>query len=80
MAGVEGTTDESGAAVVDASNAVMAIHRKHDYGYHPAGKAGVWSDELSRRNYMLSGGRRHLACIIHESGTPSSFFENGTKM
>jgi len=21
-----------------------------------------------------------LACIIHESGTPSSFFENGTKM
>src|SRR6516225_4366427 len=21
-----------------------------------------------------------LACIIHESGTPNSFFENGTKM
>jgi hypothetical protein len=26
-----------GAAVVDASEAVMAIHQNHDYGYHAAG-------------------------------------------
>src|SRR5262245_25349056 len=32
-----------GAALVDASDAVMAIHQNHDYGYHPAGKSGVWS-------------------------------------
>jgi hypothetical protein len=40
----------------DASQAVMAVHKNHD-GYHPAGKAGVWTDALSRRNYELTGGR-----------------------
>jgi len=52
-----------GAALVDASDAVMAIHQNHDYGYHPEGKAGVWSDEFSQRNYRLSGGRWHLCTI-----------------
>ena len=54
---------QMGAAVVDASNAVMAVHQNHDYTYHPAGKAGVWSDELAQRNYWLSGGRWHLRTI-----------------
>jgi len=54
---------EAGAAVVDASAAVMAIHQNHDYGYHPAGKAGVWTDQLARRNYELAGGRWHLRTI-----------------
>lgn len=53
----------AGAAVVDASEAVMAIHQNHDYGYHPAGKAGVWSDELAQRNLELAGGRWHLCTI-----------------
>src|SRR5215471_2648641 len=53
----------SGAALVDASEAVMAIHQNHDYGYHPEGKAGVWSDEFSQRNYKLAGGRWHLCTI-----------------
>jgi hypothetical protein len=52
-----------GAVVVDASEAVMAIHQNHDYGYHPAGKTGVWNDELSQRNYRLAGGRWHLRTI-----------------
>ena len=54
---------KAGAAVVDASKAVMAIHQNHDYGYHPAGKTGVWTDALSQRNYMLAGGRWHLRTI-----------------
>lgn len=54
---------ELGGAVVDASQAVMAIHQNHDYGYHPAGKTGVWTDALSRRNYDLAGGRWHLRTI-----------------
>jgi hypothetical protein len=53
----------AGAVVVDASEAVMAIHQNHDYGYHPAGKTGVWNDELSQRNYRLAGGRWHLRTI-----------------
>ena len=47
---------EMGAVVVDASEAVLAVHQNHDYGYHPAGKTGVWTDELARRNYELAGG------------------------
>jgi hypothetical protein len=52
-----------GAVVVDASEVVMAIHQNHDYGYHPAGKAGVWTDALAQRNYALAGGRWHLRTI-----------------
>jgi hypothetical protein len=52
-----------GAVVVDASEAVMAVHQNHDYGYHPAGKTGVWTDAVARRNYELAGGRWHLRTI-----------------
>lgn len=52
-----------GAKLVDASRCVTAIHQNHDYGYQTNGKAGVWSDELSRRNYRLAGGRWHLCTI-----------------
>lgn len=54
---------ESGAVVVDASQTVLAVHQNHDYGYHRAGKEGVWADELSERNYRLAGGRWHLCTI-----------------
>jgi hypothetical protein len=54
---------EMGAAVVDASSAVMAIHQNHEYGYHPAGKTGVWTDALSQRNLKLAGGPWHLRTI-----------------
>jgi hypothetical protein len=54
---------KEGAAVVDASAAVMAIHQNHDYGYHLGGKTGVWTDEFAQRNYRLAGGRWHLCTI-----------------
>ncbi len=48
----------SGAAVVDVSGVVMAIHQNHDYAYHPDGEAGVWQGEEAQRNYaLLHGGR-----------------------
>jgi hypothetical protein len=43
----------SGAAVVDVSEVVCAIHQNHDYGYHPQGFAGVWQDEEAQRNREL---------------------------
>ncbi|MCL5287184.1 MAG: hypothetical protein M1453_04220 [Acidobacteria bacterium] len=52
-----------GAAVVDATDEVMAIHQNHDYGYHPQGKQGVWQDEEAQRNYELAGGVRHIYSI-----------------
>src|SRR2546423_4674620 len=51
------------AAVIDASEAVMAIHQNHDYGYHAAGKSGVWTDEFPQRNYRLAGGSWHFRTI-----------------
>jgi hypothetical protein len=54
---------EEGAAVVDASEMVTAIHQNHDYGYHPAGAKGVWTDEQAKENYSLAGGRWHLRTI-----------------
>jgi len=48
------------ADVVDASEVVTAIHQNHNYGYHPAGAAGVWNDEQARRNFKLAGGAGHL--------------------
>jgi hypothetical protein len=53
----------AGVPLVDASGAVVAIHQNHDYGYHPAGRAGVWSDERAMRNLELAGGRWHLCTI-----------------
>jgi len=53
----------AGAAVVDVSEVVTAIHQNHDYAYHPAGAAGVWTDEQAKENYRLAGGRWHLRTI-----------------
>ncbi|PYT56993.1 MAG: hypothetical protein DMG35_21115 [Acidobacteria bacterium] len=52
-----------GADVVDVSSQVTAIHQNHDYGYHPGGAQGVWTDPQARRNYELAGGKWHLYTI-----------------
>jgi hypothetical protein len=49
---------QQGAAVVDASASVLAVHQNHDYAYHPQGELGVWHDEEARRNVELAGGDR----------------------
>ena len=54
---------DSHVPVVNASSSVLAIHQNHNYAYHPEGKVGVWTDELSQRNLSLAGGRRHLRKI-----------------
>jgi hypothetical protein len=53
----------TGAAVVDASQQVLAIHQNHDYGYHPQGMRGVWHGVEANRNYQLAGGWRHLRTV-----------------
>jgi len=52
-----------GLPVVDASQAVCAVHQNHDYSYHPQGLAGVWNDEATRANFRAAGGWRHLHTI-----------------
>jgi hypothetical protein len=56
----------SGLRVVDASDAVVAIHQNHDYGYHPLGAQGIWTDDLAKRNGALAGSFRHL-CTIEDA-------------
>lgn len=53
----------SNHSVIDASNAVLAVHQNHDYGYHPQGKGGVFGGAEAGRNYELAGGWRHLRTI-----------------
>ena len=49
----------SGAFVVDATRAVMAVHQNHDYSHHPGGADGVSHGDEARQNYaLLQGGRR----------------------
>jgi hypothetical protein len=52
-----------GIPVVNATQVVIAVHQNHDYSYHPAGAAGVWQDEQSKKNYELAGGSQHLYTI-----------------
>jgi hypothetical protein len=62
--------------VVDVSNAVMAVHQNHDYGYHPQGKQGVFHGAESGRNYQLTGGWKHLRTIADATERLS---ENGLR-
>jgi len=53
----------SGAALVDASAVVCAVHQNHDYGYHPDGEKGVWDGEEAQENYKLLEGHRKFATL-----------------
>jgi hypothetical protein len=53
----------SGAALVDASAVVCAVHQNHDYGYHPDGEKGVWEGEEAQENYRLLEGHRKFATL-----------------
>jgi len=53
----------SGAAVVDASPVVCAVHQNHDYGYHPDGEKGVWEGEEAQQNYKLLEGHRKFRTL-----------------
>jgi hypothetical protein len=48
------------AAIVDASDVVMAMHQNHDYAYHAEGQKGVWYGAGAKANFKIAGGYRHL--------------------
>jgi len=52
-----------GAAVVDVSEMVCAIHQNHDYAYHAKGIEGVSNDEDARRNHQLAKADCRLGTI-----------------
>jgi hypothetical protein len=48
-----------GAAVVDATECLTAVHQNHSYSHHPDGQAGVLDGPEAQRNLALGGGLRH---------------------
>ena len=53
----------SNRPVIDVSDAVLAVHQNHDYGYHPQGRQGVFCGAEAGWNYEFAGGWRHLRTI-----------------
>ena len=53
----------SNRPVIDVSDAVLAVHQNHDYGYHPQGRQGVFCGAEAAWNYEFAGGWRHLRTI-----------------
>ncbi len=52
-----------GAAIVDSSDVVVAVHQNHDYSHHPGGSDGVWRGEEARENRRLIGDFHRLLTI-----------------
>jgi hypothetical protein len=51
------------APVVDATDAVMAVHQNHDYSHHADGASGVWQGGEASRNRELVGGHQYAFTI-----------------
>ncbi len=45
--------------VIDATEAITAVHQNHDFSHHPMGEAGVRKGPEARRNLELLGGYHH---------------------
>ncbi len=52
------------AAVVDATQVIMAIHQNHDYAHHPDGERGIWKGKEAERNRELGGGSPHFFTLF----------------
>lgn len=55
-----GKAHSLGVPVVDVSDRVCAVHQNHDYGYHPQGLTGVWSDVEAHRNLEMTRGTQFM--------------------
>jgi len=54
----------TGAAVIDATRSIMAIHQNHDYAHVPQGEYGAWKGPEAVRNLSLAGGYAHCFTIL----------------
>ena len=51
---------QDGAAVVDATADVLALHQRHDYGHVEGGRSEAYYGEEAARNLELAGGKGRL--------------------
>lgn len=50
--------------LIDASQAVTAVHQNHDYNHHPAGRDGVFLGQEAARNLELLGGQHYTYFML----------------
>lgn len=55
--------------VIDATDAVVAIHQAHDYGHVTGGKDGAYYGPEAAANLELAGGSRHIYTLLDASHT-----------
>lgn len=51
--------------IIDATEAMLAIHQNHTYVHHRQGKRGVWRGEEARYNFTRAGGLTRMATILN---------------
>ena len=56
---------KNGFLLVDATEAVFAIHQNHDYSHHAQGTAGVWEGNEAQRNMTFAGGWDYIFTLNH---------------
>jgi hypothetical protein len=67
-----------GASLIDATEAVMAVHQNHDYAHHPDGRTGVYHGLEAQRNRQLMEGAHHFFTLEDATHrlTPSGLRRN----
>ncbi|MDK9699930.1 MAG: glycosyltransferase [bacterium] len=51
---------ESGAALVDATETIFAVHQNHDYNHVQGGREAAWNGEEAQRNKRIGNMGNHL--------------------
>ena len=52
-----------GAAVIDATESIMAIHQNHDYSHISGGIEDAWRGKEAKRNLLLAGSSKRIFTI-----------------
>jgi hypothetical protein len=55
-----------GFPLIEATDAILAVHQNHDYRHVPEGKGPRWEGPEADRNFELAGGWQHL-CTQEEA-------------
>jgi hypothetical protein len=50
--------------LIDATEAIMAVHQNHDYNHHPEGKKGVFLGEEAKHNLQMLGGTHYTYFML----------------
>ena len=58
--------------VIDATDAIFAIHQNHDYSHHKAGTRGVWEGAEAQANLDLAGGWDYIFTLKNATHTMNS--------